>query len=736
MADDWKKTFASPPGEGYVGYFVVEEGDNIGEHLGAKYPFGMGVWGIGRAKGMAIRFKGKMGISEHHADLEVTKSGINLVDKKSRNGTFMYDPKSEEPETADATKLLPGRQYPLIDGAVVNFGRFTLSLHLYPQQPIVSQSIEVPEPSDVVAKQLLASDDEDELEDERAQSPESCDIPPPPVSRAAKAKAIMEKQNKEQQHQTSNTKDTLNDASDDEPPPPVNRAAKMAAIQKKKNENTAADDDEDDAPPPKRESKSHLPKFEPSTLVTEPSEGSLTSISSPKGGTEIVNTSGDTSDEEPPPPRMPSKRPPSLSEQVKTPSILSSDVVKHSSKEPSLEVEEEDKPVPKKSRGDILKEKMARRQDPVSNTESEAKEEADDESKREEVAGKPEKEMQLDKPAEDEPKQKKKSKSGDSCEEPTDIKKAKTEEPAHTPANTKSNPTKAEDSEESLQQPASIKAVGKKSPAKFKKPSSSESENEPPRNVAKKKFSKKKKPTSDSDSEQPVSKKTDKKVAKKPSKSQPESDSDSSGSKRPAPKKTNKKKATKKPSKSQPESDSDSSEPEKPKKATKKKAAKKPAKKKVAKPASDSDSSEPQKPAKKKQKRPTDTDDSDSHENTKKKTKPDDSDSDSDSSSSSSRVIRGRKKVVKKKPTSSATWFFMSDLRKKKGGIPKKDEKSAWTAYSKSDSKTIETAFVNKKKKVNLKAGDNEYYIVFEDLIQYRKDDDNLQRPVMRSDPA
>eukprot|EP01059_Diplonema_ambulator_P022065 TRINITY_DN367_c1_g1_i5.p2 TRINITY_DN367_c1_g1~~TRINITY_DN367_c1_g1_i5.p2 ORF type:complete len:204 (+),score=63.07 TRINITY_DN367_c1_g1_i5:51-614(+) len=68
------------------------------------------------------------------------------------------------------------------------------------------------------------------------------------------------------------------------------------------------------------------------------------------------------------------------------------------------------------------------------------------------------------------------------------------------------------------------------------------------------------------------------------------------------------------------------------------------------------------------------------------------------------------------------SWYWQSDLRT--GGD------ASWTSYAKKESKKIEDAFKKKAKTVEVSGG--KYIVDFKNMIQYRKDDDQLQRPVKR----
>jgi len=88
-----------------------------------------------------------------------------------------------------------------------------------------------------------------------------------------------------------------------------------------------------------------------------------------------------------------------------------------------------------------------------------------------------------------------------------------------------------------------------------------------------------------------------------------------------------------------------------------------------------------------------------------------------------------------KKSSSSAalpgtgTWYFMSDLRKMKVGS---DDPKAWTKYTPKMNTQLETAYSKGFKQYTMKFKDVEYIVKFSSMMQFRKDDKSLQRPVKR----
>mmetsp|Transcript_84926 Transcript_84926/g.235531 ORF Transcript_84926/g.235531 Transcript_84926/m.235531 type:complete len:182 (-) Transcript_84926:91-636(-) len=75
------------------------------------------------------------------------------------------------------------------------------------------------------------------------------------------------------------------------------------------------------------------------------------------------------------------------------------------------------------------------------------------------------------------------------------------------------------------------------------------------------------------------------------------------------------------------------------------------------------------------------------------------------------------------------TWYFMSDLRKTKAGTF--DEK-AWKPFDATMTGKLETAYNKGQKQVKLTFKEREYIVKFADMMQYRVDDKNLQRPIKR----
>eukprot|EP01059_Diplonema_ambulator_P006044 TRINITY_DN15816_c0_g3_i2.p1 TRINITY_DN15816_c0_g3~~TRINITY_DN15816_c0_g3_i2.p1 ORF type:complete len:517 (+),score=191.80 TRINITY_DN15816_c0_g3_i2:50-1600(+) len=217
----------------------------------------------------------------------------------------------------------------------------------------------------------------------------------------------------------------------------------------------------------------------------------------------------------------------------------------------------------------------------------------------------------------------------------------------------------------------------------------------------------------DSEEDEPAPKK----AAKRPAESDEESDE------KPAPKK-----AAKRPEESDEESE------ERP--APKKKAGERPAPKKAAKRPAESDEESDEKPAPKKKapngkKAPMKRDESDDDESEKPKGKKVESESESDEESDEK--PKGKKRVVPGSLSSKAKWYWQSDLRKTKA---KETDDSAWTAYSAKDNKIIEEAYQSKKKNMKLKSNNRSYVVDFKEMIQYREDDDNLQRPIKREAPT
>lgn len=89
---------------------------------------------------------------------------------------------------------------------------------------------------------------------------------------------------------------------------------------------------------------------------------------------------------------------------------------------------------------------------------------------------------------------------------------------------------------------------------------------------------------------------------------------------------------------------------------------------------------------------------------------------------------------VKKSSSSAAlpgsgTWYFMSDLRKMKVGS---DDPKAWTKYTPKMNTQLETAYTKGFKQYTMKFKDVEYIVKFGSMMQFRKDDKSLQRPVKR----
>merc|ERR1719450_811177 len=75
------------------------------------------------------------------------------------------------------------------------------------------------------------------------------------------------------------------------------------------------------------------------------------------------------------------------------------------------------------------------------------------------------------------------------------------------------------------------------------------------------------------------------------------------------------------------------------------------------------------------------------------------------------------------------TWYFMSDLRKLKVGT---DDPKAWKKYTPKMNKQLETAYSKGFKQYTMTFGDKEYVVKFSSMVQFRRDDKSLQRPVKR----
>merc|ERR1719329_306382 len=80
-------------------------------------------------------------------------------------------------------------------------------------------------------------------------------------------------------------------------------------------------------------------------------------------------------------------------------------------------------------------------------------------------------------------------------------------------------------------------------------------------------------------------------------------------------------------------------------------------------------------------------------------------------------------------PPGAGTWYFMSDLRKTKEGA---DDSKCWTKYDAKMNKALEMAYTKNFKQYTSKFKDKEYIVKFKQMIQFRADDKNLQRPVKR----
>jgi len=75
------------------------------------------------------------------------------------------------------------------------------------------------------------------------------------------------------------------------------------------------------------------------------------------------------------------------------------------------------------------------------------------------------------------------------------------------------------------------------------------------------------------------------------------------------------------------------------------------------------------------------------------------------------------------------TWYFMSDLRKMKVGS---DDPKAWTKYTSKMNTQLEMAYTKGFKQYTMQFKDVEYIVKFGTMMQFRKDDKSLQRPVKR----